>query len=51
MIMRQVALVVQVDGTLESVHLREGLRDKMSWVVEDHVWFEDRWIVAPLCDE
>jgi hypothetical protein len=19
--------------------------------VEDHVWFEDRWIVASLCDE
>jgi hypothetical protein len=18
---------------------------------EDHVWFEDRWMVAPLCDE
>jgi hypothetical protein len=20
-------------------------------VVEDHVWFEDRWMVASLCDE
>jgi hypothetical protein len=19
--------------------------------IEDHVWFEDRWIVASLCDE
>jgi hypothetical protein len=19
--------------------------------IEDHVWFEDRWMVAPLCDE
>jgi hypothetical protein len=21
------------------------------WVPEDHVWFEDRWMVASLCDE
>jgi hypothetical protein len=20
-------------------------------VIEDHVWFEDRWMVASLCDE
>jgi hypothetical protein len=20
-------------------------------VLEDHVWFEDRWVVASLCDE
>jgi hypothetical protein len=20
-------------------------------IVEDHVWFEDRWMVASLCDE
>jgi hypothetical protein len=20
------------------------------WVIEDHVWFEDRWMVASLCD-
>jgi hypothetical protein len=20
-------------------------------VLEDHVWFEDRWMVASLCDE
>jgi hypothetical protein len=19
--------------------------------IEDHVWFEDRWLVAPVCDE
>jgi hypothetical protein len=19
--------------------------------IEDHVWFEDRWMVAPFCDE
>jgi hypothetical protein len=21
------------------------------FTVEDHVWFEDRWMVASLCDE
>jgi hypothetical protein len=21
------------------------------FVIEDHVWFEDRWMVASLCDE
>jgi hypothetical protein len=21
------------------------------WPSEDHVWFEDRWMVASLCDE
>jgi hypothetical protein len=21
------------------------------WGIEDHVWFEDRWMVASLCDE
>jgi hypothetical protein len=21
------------------------------WACEDHVWFEDRWMVASLCDE
>jgi hypothetical protein len=26
---------------------------KMVWcvLIEDHVWFEDRWMVASLCDE
>jgi hypothetical protein len=29
-----------------------GMNSKMkSWTVEDHVWFEDRWMVASLCDE
>jgi hypothetical protein len=22
-----------------------------NWEAEDHVWFEDRWMVASLCDE
>jgi hypothetical protein len=24
---------------------------ELSVVIEDHVWFEDRWMVASLCDE
>jgi hypothetical protein len=24
---------------------------KQGFYCEDHVWFEDRWMVAPLCDE
>jgi hypothetical protein len=23
----------------------------IKWLSKDHVWFEDRWIVAFLCDE
>jgi hypothetical protein len=23
----------------------------LRFVIEDHVWFEDRWMVASLCDE
>jgi hypothetical protein len=26
-------------------------RMKCTVIVEDHVWFEDRWMVASLCDE
>jgi hypothetical protein len=26
-------------------------RDLEEFPVEDHVWFEDRWMVASLCDE
>jgi hypothetical protein len=30
-------------------------RDKEKWLMktesEDHVWFEDQWMVASLCDE
>jgi hemerythrin len=25
--------------------------DKIAESFEDHVWFEDRWMVASLCDE
>jgi hypothetical protein len=24
---------------------------KRIFVLEDHVWFEDRWMVASICDE
>jgi hypothetical protein len=23
----------------------------IKWEIEDHVWFEDQWMVASLCDE
>jgi hypothetical protein len=32
----------------------EEERRRAGWVdarIEDHVWFEDRWMVASLCDE
>jgi hypothetical protein len=28
-----------------------GAEDEGVAAVEDHVWFEDRWMVASLCDE
>jgi uncharacterized protein YegJ (DUF2314 family) len=36
------------------IKLRLDLQEDKSPVIvkgEDHVWFEDRWIVASLCDE
>jgi hypothetical protein len=27
------------------------VRHKFCKTIEDHVWFEDRWMVASLCDE
>jgi hypothetical protein len=32
-------------GGLENISLILGV------VLEDHVWFEDRWMVTSLCDE
>jgi hypothetical protein len=26
-------------------------KDQLVGAFEDHVWFEDRWMVASLCDE
>jgi hypothetical protein len=31
--------------------LLEGARTSSVEELEDHVWFEDRWMVASLCDE
>jgi hypothetical protein len=31
-------------------HIRP-FSDDQAWPSEDHVWFEDRWMVASLCDE
>jgi hypothetical protein len=30
---------------------KTALEGLVSLVIEDHVWFEDRWMVASLCDE
>jgi hypothetical protein len=40
-------------GTSLNRALNEALRihSGPAWRVEDHVWFEDRWMVASLCDE
>jgi hypothetical protein len=36
----------------EEVHLGSDHVDSIDLVyTEDHVWFEDRWMVASLCDE
>jgi hypothetical protein len=37
-----------------ALRLLSGLARAASWCIwmaEDHVWFEDRWIVASLCDK
>jgi hypothetical protein len=28
-----------------------GVEVAVDAIIEDHLWFEDRWMVAPLCDE
>jgi hypothetical protein len=28
-----------------------GIAQRLAVTPEDHVWFEDRWMVASLCDE
>jgi hypothetical protein len=30
---------------------RLSMREMIRQWCEDHVWFEDRWMVASLCDE
>jgi hypothetical protein len=36
-----------------SIDKWDQLKDQFTsnFAGEDHVWFEDRWMVAPLCDE
>jgi hypothetical protein len=31
--------------------VRDDLTVGAGAIAEDHVWFEDRWMVASLCDE
>jgi hypothetical protein len=33
------------------LEVNDGLSLKLEVEGEDHVWFEDRWMVASLCDE
>jgi hypothetical protein len=33
------------------LEVNDGLSLKPEVEGEDHVWFEDRWMVASLCDE
>jgi hypothetical protein len=39
-----------IDMVISSTHSGPSTHLTIS-VIEDHVWFEDRWMVAPLCDE
>jgi hypothetical protein len=46
-------IVTEVDIVGMSVPLTQKCRFRAlaGLVAEDHVWFEDRWMVASLCDE
>jgi hypothetical protein len=39
------------DAVLWAEALEEQLLKSRKHAAEDHVWFEDRWMVASLCDE
>jgi hypothetical protein len=47
--------MVSVDTTTVSSDVKtidvDDEEDDSSRQAEDHVWFEDRWMVASLCDE
>jgi hypothetical protein len=38
-------------GVFGGFHGKVFLRVDFRFLFEDHVWFEDRWMVASLCDE
>jgi hypothetical protein len=45
-------LFVPFSFSFLSCYFRVGVVNAlMKGEIEDHVWFEDRWMVAPLCDE
>jgi hypothetical protein len=54
---RQVGCAIQSVGRTnvrtQCVAVREHLFPVGCWrgIIEDHVWFEDRWMVASMCDE
>jgi hypothetical protein len=37
--------------TLDADEEGEHVGQKEYWSIEDHVWFEDQWMVTSLCDE
>jgi hypothetical protein len=39
-----------INRYFENLNTLAGVKDE-DIIVEDHVWFEDRWMVASLCDE
>jgi hypothetical protein len=42
------AMVPPVGSVKNSCGNRSSIKNGL---IEDHVWFEDRWMVASLCDE
>jgi hypothetical protein len=36
---------------MTNIKLFEKIHEADAHTIEDHVWFEDRWMVASLCDE
>jgi hypothetical protein len=39
------------EAGVNGVEEEDGEEADVRWPTEDHVWFEDRWMVASLCDE
>jgi hypothetical protein len=44
-------VVAVVRGSMHTPSSVGSAAQKFCCFIEDHVWFEDRWMVASLCDE